>query len=171
MENTNNNDQLTYQKKKDISSPLLKQIGIKSVQFGKKVQIVQPVNIYGCKIGDNCFVGPFVEIQKNSCIGANSKIQSHSFICELVNIGKNCFVGHGVVFINDLFSHGGPAKGDRTMWKETIIGDFVSIGSNSTILPVKICENVVIGAGSLVNKDITKSGIYAGNPVRFLREI
>lgn len=150
--------------------PVLMESGIRDVDFGANVRIVQPVNIYQCKIGDNCFVGPFVEIQKDVSIGRFTKVQSHAFICELVTIGDNCFVGHGVVFINDLFSEGGPARGNKGLWKKTIIGNNVSIGSNATILPVSICDDVVIGAGSVVTKDITTPGIYAGNPAKFLRK-
>lgn len=145
--------------------------GIRNVLFGEHVTIVEPVNIYGCKIGANTFVGPFVEIQKDVVIGEQCKIQSHSFICELVTMGNNCFVGHGVMFINDMFSTGAPARGHKELWKTTNIGNNVSIGSNATILPVEICDNVVIGAGSVVTKNITKPGIYAGNPARFLRSI
>jgi len=144
-------------------------VDIINVQFGNDVKVVQPVNIYGCKIGDNCFIGPFVEIQKNTVIGNDTKIQSHSFICELVNIGNNCFIGHGVMFINDLFSNGGPAGGDQSKWKSTTIGNYVSIGSNATILPVNICDNVVIGAGAVVTKDIIKPGTYIGNPAKKLK--
>lgn len=154
-----------------MSSPNIRQVGIIDVRFGVNVNIVEPVNLYGCVLGDDVFLGPFVEIQRNVTIGRRTKIQSHSFICELVNIGDECFIGHGVMFINDLFACGGPANGDRALWKRTTIGNKVSIGSNATILPVSICDNVVIGAGSVVNKDITKSGVYAGNPARFLREI
>ncbi|WP_295234410.1 acyltransferase [Sediminibacterium sp.] len=141
------------------------------VEFGENVKIVNPSNIYGCKIGSNCFVGPFVEIQKSVRIGDNTKIQSHSFICELVEIGNDCFIGHGVMFVNDLFSNGGPASGNKKLWKSTVIGDNVSIGSNATILPISICNNVVIGAGSVVTKNIDKPGIYIGNPAKFLRQI
>jgi acetyltransferase-like isoleucine patch superfamily enzyme len=141
------------------------------VVFGANVKIVSPVNLYGCSIGSNCFIGPFVEVQKKVRVGDYTKIQSHSFICELVDIGDHCFIGHGVMFINDLFSEGGPAGGDQTKWKSTRIGNHVSIGSNATILPVNICDHVVIGAGSVVTKDINKSGIYAGNPARFIRSI
>lgn len=141
------------------------------VQLGTNVTIVHPCNIYGCTIGDNCFIGPFTEVQKNVVIGNDCRVQSHSFICELVTIGNNCFIGHGVMFVNDLFTNGGPASGDKTLWKATNIGNNVSIGSNATILPVNICDNVVIGAGSVVTKDITKPGVYAGNPARFIKEI
>jgi acetyltransferase-like isoleucine patch superfamily enzyme len=145
--------------------------GIKDVSFGEHVTVIEPVNIYGCKIGSNNFIGPFVEIQKDVVIGDRNKIQSHSFICELVTIGNDCFIGHGVMFINDMFSTGGPARGDKTLWKSTSIGNSVSIGSNATILPVQICDNVVIGAGSVVTKNITRPGIYAGNPAKYLRAI
>ena len=146
-------------------------VGIKNVTFGEHVTVVEPVNIYGCTIGANTFIGPFVEIQKDVTIGNNCKVQSHTFICELVTIGNHCFVGHGVMFVNDLFSTGGPAQGNTTLWKATNIGNHVSIGSNTTLLPVSICDNVVIGAGSVVTKNITKPGIYVGNPAKFLRDI
>jgi acetyltransferase-like isoleucine patch superfamily enzyme len=148
----------------------LKTIQIKDdVQFGENVTVVQPVNLYGCVIGSNTFIGPFVEIQKDVRIGERCKVQSHAFICELVDIGNDCFIGHGVMFINDLFEDGGPARGDKTKWKRTTIGNNVSIGSNATILPVSICDGVVIGAGAVVTKSITTPGIYAGNPARLLR--
>ena len=144
---------------------------IRNVDFGKNVKVVEPVNIYGCKIGDDTFVGPFVEIQKDVIIGRQCRIQSHSFICELVTMGDHCFIGHGVMFINDLFEKGGPAQGDKNFWKSTSIGNNVSIGSNATILPVTICDNTVIGAGAVVTKDITEAGVYVGNPARLIRKI
>ena len=148
----------------------INQTGIREdVVFGESVTVVQPVNLYGCRIGDHTFVGPFTEIQKNVRIGSRCRIQSHSFLCELVEIGDHCFIGHGVMFINDLFSSGGPAGGDPEKWKSTHIGNHVSIGSNATILPVRICDHVVIGAGSVVTRDIQKPGIYAGNPARYIR--
>lgn len=146
-------------------------VTIKEVIFGKNVKVVEPVNLYGCTIGKDSFVGPFTEIQKGVVIGERCKVQSHSFICELVTIGNDCFISHGVMFVNDLFSRGKPAQGKRELWKETHIGNHVSIGSNATILPVSICDNVVIGAGSVVTKNIAKPGIYAGNPAKFLREL
>lgn len=154
-----------------MSNPKIQSSGIVNVDFGKEVTIVEPVNIYECKIGDHSFIGPFVEIQKGVVIGNNTKVQSHSFICELVTIGDQCMISHGVMFINDTFATGGPAGGDKSQWKSTVIGNRVSIGSNATILPVSICDNVVIGAGVVVTKDITKPGIYVGNPARFLRNI
>lgn len=152
------------------NTPVIYEAGIRSdVIFGKDVRIINPVNLYGCEVGDNSFIGPFVEIQKDVKIGARTKIQSHSFICELVTIGDDCFVGHGVMFINDLFSEGGPAAGDKTKWKSTVIGNHVSIGSNATVLPVSICDHVVIGAGAVVTKNITEPGVYVGNPAIKLR--
>jgi acetyltransferase-like isoleucine patch superfamily enzyme len=144
---------------------------IKDVIFGKNVKIVEPVNIYNCSIRDDCFIGPFVEIQKDVTIGSRTKIQSHSFICELVTIGESCFIGHGVMFINDLFSSGGPAGGDISRWKATKIGNNVSIGSNATILPVEICDGTVIGAGAVVTKNIYIKGIYVGNPAKLLKKL
>jgi acetyltransferase-like isoleucine patch superfamily enzyme len=152
-----------------MTSLKLEKIGIVNVDFGDNVTIVEPSNIYGCKIGNNVFVGPFVEIQKDVNIGSDTRIQSHSFICEMVTIGSNCFIGHGVMFINDSFSNGGPARGDRSLWKSTIIGHNVSIGTSATILPVTICDEVVIGAGSVVTKNITSPGVYAGNPAKKIK--
>jgi acetyltransferase-like isoleucine patch superfamily enzyme len=148
-----------------------KEVGIHQVQFGEDVTVVQPANLYGCIIGNHCFIGPFTEIQKGVVIGSHCRIQSHSFICELVTIGRHCFIGHGVMFINDLLEDGKPAGGDQTKWKATLIGDHVSIGSNATILPVQVCSHAVIGAGTVVTKDITEPGFYAGNPARLLRPI
>jgi acetyltransferase-like isoleucine patch superfamily enzyme len=144
----------------------LRSINIKDVDFGNNVTIIEPVNLYGCTISDDVFIGPFVEVQKDVIIGKRTRIQSHSFVCEFVTIGNDCFIGHGVVFINDLFSAGTPASGNKNLWKSTNIGDSVSIGSNATILPVDVCNNVVIGAGSVVTKNIDESGTYIGNPAR-----
>ncbi|WP_312890542.1 acyltransferase [Rhizobium laguerreae] len=133
--------------------------------------IIAPSNVYDCVLGDDVFVGPFVEIQKNVRIGNRTRVQSHSFICEFVTIGDDVFVGHGVMFVNDTFATGGPARGNKSLWRSTTIGNDVSIGSNATILPVTICDKVVIGAGAVVTKDITTPGIYAGNPARKMRDI
>jgi len=155
-----------------MRQPILFNSTIKEdVVFGSDVKVVQPVNLYGCKIGDGCFIGPFVEIQKNVVVGNRTKVQSHSFICELVTIGDDCFIGHGVMFINDLFAEGGPAGGDTSKWKATNIGNHVSIGSNATILPVSVCDHAVIGAGSVVTKNITEPGTYAGNPAKCIKKI
>jgi len=154
------------------NSPRILKSGIKNVAFGRNVKVVEPVNLYECRIGNDSFIGPFVEIQKNASVGKGCRIQSHAFICELVTIGDDCFIGHGVMFINDTFKEkGGPSGGDTSLWKSTKIGNRVSIGSNATILPVEICDRVVIGAGSVVTKDILTPGFYAGNPAKKLRNI
>lgn len=157
--------------KLENNSPVFFESKIIDVKFGENVKVVKPCNLYGCVINDSVFIGPFVEIQKSVEIGKRTKIQSHTFVCELVKIGSDCFIGHGVMFINDLFSEGGPAGGDTTKWKSTFIGNNVSIGSNSTILPVNIVEGTVIGAGSVVVKDILVKGIYAGNPAKLIRKL
>lgn len=149
----------------------LYQSKIADVLFGDDVKIVEPVNLYGCTIGSGVFIGPFTEIQKDVSIGDRTKIQSHTFVCELVRIGDDCFIGHGVMFINDTFQHGGPARGDKSLWKSTQIGNSVSIGSNATILPVTICDKVVIGAGSIVTKNIVESGVYVGNPAKKIKSL
>ncbi len=113
---------------------------------------------------------PFVEIQANSHIGADSKIQSHTFICEYVTVGERCFIGHGVMFANDMFRDGKP-NADRRSWGHIRVGNDVSIGSGATILAVSICDGTVIGAGSVVTKSITEKGVYAGNPARLLRRL
>ena len=154
-----------------MAAPKLRQADIVNVDFGNNVTVVLPVNMYGCSIGDDVFIGPFVEVQKDVTIGKGTKIQSHTFICELVTIGEDCFVGHGVMFINDLLAKGGPARGDKTLWKETSIGNQVSIGSNATILPIRICDNVVIGAGAVVARDVVEPGTYAGNPAKKIGKI
>ena len=151
--------------------PELRTVGVVDVKFGENVTIVQPVNLYGCTIGDETFVGPFVEIQKGANIGRRCRIQSHAFICELVSIGDDCFISHGAMFINDLFAEGGPSGRDPSLWGATKLGNRVSIGTNATLLPVTICDGVVIGAGAVVTKDITEPGIYIGNPARLLRRL
>jgi acetyltransferase-like isoleucine patch superfamily enzyme len=150
--------------------PELRHVGIVDVQFANDVTVVQPVNLYGCAIGDGSFVGPFVEIQKGATIGKRCRIQSHSFICDLVTIGDDCFISHGAMFINDPFVTGGPA-GKPELWRKTRLGNHVSIGTNATIMPVTICDHVVIGAGAVVTKDIAIPGIYVGNPARLLRRL
>jgi acetyltransferase-like isoleucine patch superfamily enzyme len=154
-----------------MGEPTYYQAKVVDVSFGDGVKVVQPVNLYGCAIGDDCFIGPFVEIQRSVTIGKRCRIQSHAFICELVTIGDDCFISHGAMFINDVFAIGGPAKGKREFWKATVIGSQVSIGTNATIMPVTICDRVVIGAGAVVTKDIATPGIYAGNPAKMLRRL
>ncbi|WP_456460935.1 acyltransferase [Reichenbachiella sp.] len=153
-----------------MNRPKIFESAEREVIYGENVTIVRPSNLYECFLDDNTFVGPFVEIQKGVKIGKRTKVQSHAFICELVTIGEDCFIGHGVCFINDLFAEGGPANGNRSLWKETMIGNRVSIGSNATILPVNICDDVVIGAGAVITKDITESGVYVGNPARLIKK-
>jgi acetyltransferase-like isoleucine patch superfamily enzyme len=136
-----------------------------NITKGNNVKVIEPVNLYGCTLQDNVFVGPFVEIQNDVTIGERTRIQSHSFICSKVEIGSDCFIGHGVMFINDKFV-------DRNLSKEflpTKLGNKVYVGSNSTIMPITICDDVVIGAGSVVTKNIIESGTYAGNPARRLK--
>jgi len=142
-----------------------------NIVHGKNFKFVNPCNLYGCTFGNDVFVGPFVEIQKGVTVGNRTKIQSHSFVCELVEIGSDCFIGHGVMFINDLFKDGSPAGGDSSQWNRTRVNNTVSIGSNATLLLVQISDGAVIGAGSVVVKDITAPGIYAGNPATLIRDI
>ena len=154
-----------------MAEPRLLSAGIVDAHFGQNVRVVQPVNLYGCTIGDDSFIGPFVEIQRGVVIGKRCKIQSHAFVCELVTIGDDCVISHGAKFINDPFSNGGPAQGNRALWHATRLGNHVSIGTNATILPVTICDHVVVGAGAVVTKDLKEPGVYAGNPARLLRRL
>lgn len=146
-------------------TPEVREAGVRDVRCGERVVLTLPANIYEATLGDDVFVGPFCEIQRGVVIGDRTRVQSHTFVCELVTIGQDCFIGHGVMFVNDRL-RGGPARGDRSRWEATAIGDRVSIGSNSTILPVSVCADVVIGAGSVVTRDITEPGTYAGTPAR-----
>lgn len=131
----------------------------------RDVTIVEPVNLYGCTLCDGVFVGPFVEIQARVAIGPHTRISSHSFICSGVEIGARCFIAHGVMFINDKF--------DAPLWcwseRPTIVGHGVRIGSNATILPVRIGDYAIIGAGAVVTKDVPAYAVVAGNPARILR--
>lgn len=153
------------------NEPIRHRVGIVDVQFGRGVTVVEPANLYGCAIGDETFIGPFVEIQRNVTIGRRCRIQSHAFICELVTIGDDCFISHGAMFVNDAFRTGGPARGDTTKWESTRLGNNVSIGTGATILPVSIADDVVVGAGAVVTRDLTEPGVYAGNPARLLRRL
>ena len=153
-----------------MSNPRYFDAGIRDVAFGERVTVVRPANLYECEIGDDCFIGPFVEVQRGVAIGRKTRIQSHAFVCELVTIGEECFIGHGVMFINDPMRSGRPTFDPQAgVWKETRIGNRVSIGSNATILPVSVCDDVLIGAGAVVTRDIREPGVYAGNPARLLR--
>ncbi len=151
--------------------PIIKEVGIKNVTFGKNVMVVKPVNIYDCSIGDDCRIGPFVEIQSDVKIGNRTKVQSHAFICTWVEIGDDCFISHGVKFVNDTFIKNGPARGDKNFWRKTKIGNRVSIGTNATILPVEIKDGIVVGAGAVVTKDLDEPGVYAGNPARKIKDL
>lgn len=154
-----------------MNAPRTLKSGLVDVTFGLDVTVVEPSNLYGCTIGDNTFIGPFVEIQRGAVIGARCRIQSHAFICDLVTIGDDCFISHGAMFINDLFGDGAPARGEKGKYRKTVLGSRVSIGTNATVLPVKICDDVVVGAGSVVTRDLQSPGIYAGNPARLLRSL
>jgi acetyltransferase-like isoleucine patch superfamily enzyme len=146
------------------------------VKLGKEVKIFSFVNLYGCTIGDNSKIGAFVEIQKNAVIGKNVKVSSHTFICEGVRIEDNVFVGHNVSFINDKYPRSANADGSlqtEADWQvvSTVVKKGASIGTSVTILcGVTIGENAVVGAGSVVTKDVPANAIVAGNPARFLRQ-
>ena len=142
---------------------------IKDCQIGENVKIIEPVNLYGCTIGNNCFIGPFVEIQKNAFIGDNTRVQSHCFICDGVTIGKHCFISHGTMFTNDIFIDS--PNFENWIKRETTIGNDVRIGSNTTILPVKIGDKSTIGAGAVVTKDFPANCVIAGNPAKILRKL
>jgi acetyltransferase-like isoleucine patch superfamily enzyme len=148
-----------------------------NVKVGDGVRIFNFVNAYGCSIDDNSKVGAFVEIQKGSTIGKNCKISSHTFICEGVHIEDNCFIGHGVMFTNDLFPRATNPDGSpqsETDWKlvETFIKKGASIGSNATILcGITIGENAMVGAGAVVTKDVAPNTIVAGNPAKIIKQI
>ncbi|MEF3098027.1 acyltransferase [Raoultella terrigena] len=150
--------------------PTLRDTGVRNVESGENVVIYQPANLYNCRLGDNVFVGPFVEIQGNTSVGADTKIQSHTFICEYVTLGERCFIGHGVMFANDMFRDGKP-NANRESWGRIVVGNDVSIGSGATILAVSICDGAVIGAGSVVTRSISEKGVWAGNPAKLLRRL
>jgi acetyltransferase-like isoleucine patch superfamily enzyme len=138
---------------------------IRDCEIGEGTKIWNFVNMYCCKIGRDCMVGHFVEIQEGVTIGDRTRIQSHTFICDMVNIGDDVFVGHGVMFINDTM----PPQPEKEKWLPTYIGNRVSLGSNSTILPVKIGDDAVVGAGATVTKDVPAGAIVAGCPAKILR--
>lgn len=143
---------------------------VRDVTAGNNVRVMAPANIYECELHDEVFVGPFVEIQKGCVIGHGSRVQSHTFICENVSVGANCFIGHNVTFANDLFKHGMPDP-DPASWIKITLGDNVTIGSGATILTDSICSGAVIGAGSVVVKPVQLKGIYAGNPAQLIRAL
>jgi len=144
---------------------------IKNCKIGKNTKIWHFVNLYGCEIGDNCNIGSYVEIQKNAKIGNNVIISSHSFICSLVTIEDNVFIGHGVMTINDIKPPSKKRTGSEKEWKNTLIKKGASIGSNVTLLPVTIGKNAIVGAGSVVTKDVPDNVIVAGVPAKIIRKI
>lgn len=141
----------------------------KDCQIGENVKIIEPVNLYGCKIGNNCFIGPFVEIQKDAIIGDDTRVQSHCFICDGVTIGKHCLIGHGATFTNDVFVDS--PNFENWVKRETKIGNDVRIGSNVTLLPITVGDNAIIGAGAVVTKDVPAKCVVAGNPAKVVRKI
>ena len=147
------------------------------VKLGQNVKIYDFTNLYGCEIGDNTKIGTFVEIQKGARIGKNCKVSSHTFICEGVTIEDDVFIGHNVTFINDLYPRATAGDGalqtdDDWVCVSTHVGQGASIGSSSTLLcGIKVGRNSIVGAGSVVTKDIPENTIVAGNPARVLRNI
>ena len=142
---------------------------IEDVKLAENVQIPHKelVNLYGCEIGKNCLIGPFVEIQKNAKIGNDTRIQSHSFVCEGVIIGSNSFIGHGVMFTNDKYDSD---VIENFVMRKTKVGNRVRIGSNATILPVEIGDGARVGAGCVVTKDVPAGATVVGNPCRLLEK-
>ena len=137
---------------------------MRNLKLEKDVVIMTPANLYGCTLKEASFIGPFVEIQKNVVVGERTRVSSHSFICEGVTLGSDCFVAHGVMFVNDIFSD----SHSTDDWKprKTTVGDNVRIGSNATILPVSIGDNAIIGAGAVVTKDVPANTTVCGNPAK-----
>ncbi len=138
---------------------------IRDCRIGEGTKVWNFVNMYECEVGRDSMIGTFVEIQAGVKIGDRTRVQSHTFICEMVTIGNDVFVGHGIMFINDTM----PPQVDRDQWRATVIEDGASIGSNATLLPVTIGRDAVVGAGSVVTRDVPPGAIVAGNPARVMR--
>ena len=138
---------------------------VKDSKIGVGTKIWEFCNIYGCEIGNNCMVGSYTEIQSGVKIGNNVRVQSHSFLCSLVTIEDDVFIGHGVMTINDI----NPPSGDPKKWKPTLIKKSAVIGSNATLMPVVIGENSIVGAGAVVTKDVPNNVVVAGNPAKVIK--
>jgi acetyltransferase-like isoleucine patch superfamily enzyme len=137
---------------------------IKNCDIGTNCRIWRFVNMYGATIGDDCMIGSFVEIQRDVIVGSGTRVQTHAFICSLVELGEDVFVSHGAKFINDRY----PPSGGPEEWEATHVGDDVTIGTNATILPVEIGDNAMIGAGAVVTEDVPENAIVAGNPAEIV---
>jgi acetyltransferase-like isoleucine patch superfamily enzyme len=141
---------------------------ITDCEIGEGTKIWHYVNLYGCKIGRNCNIGSFVEIQKGVVIGDNVVVSSHTTLCSLVEVEDDVFIGHGVVTVNDLYPPSRKRTGTDAGWKKTLIKRGASIGSNATLLPVVIGEGATVGAGAVVTKDVPPGCVVAGNPARVI---
>ena len=144
---------------------------VKDTQIGKGTKIWEFANVYGCDIGDDCNIGSYVEVQNDVKIGHRVTISSHSFICSLVTIEDDVFVGHGVMTINDIHPPSYKRTGSKDQWKKTLIKKGAVIGSNATIFPVTIGENAIVGAGAVVTKDVSDNCAVTGNPTKIINRI
>jgi acetyltransferase-like isoleucine patch superfamily enzyme len=137
---------------------------LQDCEIGEDCQVWNFVNLYGCNIGDSCMIGTFVEIQEDVSIGDNCRIQSHAFLCSMVEVEDDVFISHGAKFINDRY----PPGGNREEWESTVVREGASIGTNATLLPVEIGENATVGAGSVVTEDVPPNAVVAGNPAEVI---
>lgn len=143
---------------------------IRDIRLGKESKLFKHVSAYGCEIGDRCKVGSFVEITGKVKIGNEVTISSHSFICDMVTIDDRAWLGHGIITINDIYPPSKRRTGTNKYWKQTYIGKDAIIGSNATLFPVKIGDKAIIGAGSVVRKDVPAGQVWAGNPAKYVCE-
>jgi acetyltransferase-like isoleucine patch superfamily enzyme len=141
---------------------------IRDCKIHPTARVCDFVNLYECELEEDVFVGPFVEIQRGVVVRRGTRISSHSFLCEGVIIGENCFIAHGVMFTNDKYDSHLPNQGDYIL-RKTVIGDHVRVGSNATLLPVTVGPHAIIGAGAVVTRDVPAGAVMAGNPARVLR--